>query len=123
MKVKVVQDWIEDPDAKTGWVGCGWFFADSGKEVPDTLVQYIHATDEDKHYHPIEGEVEVGLTLRELKAILDRAVERAGDTDPAVEVWVEHQMRRIVHVSQFDVVPDVLLRLGDIELDFTPTNK
>jgi hypothetical protein len=123
MKVKVVQEWVEDPEDKTGWIGRGWCYADSGDDVPDRLTQFITVTDEDKHCHPIEGELEVGLMLSELKALIDRAVERAGDTDPAVEVWIDHQMRRIVLVNQFGVVPDVLLFLGDVELDFTPTDK
>lgn len=39
--------------------------------------------------------------------------------DPDVEAWLGSTMYRIEDVSQFSVVPDVVLTLGEKELEFS----
>jgi hypothetical protein len=64
------------------------------------------------------------MKLSELRRVLDRAAEKAGDVDDEVEVWInEYQMCRIVRVGQFSVVPTVTLSLGEIVMDLTPPTR
>lgn len=54
------------------------------------------------------------MKLKELKAVIDKAVERAGDCDPDVEVWVgDKRAYRIGRIGQFGVIPDVTIHVGE----------
>ena len=59
IKVKVVQEWCEDGDSKTGWAGNDWKHLD-GTDIPiDANVIYDDPEDDDcqsdKFGHPIMG--------------------------------------------------------------------
>lgn len=51
------------------------------------------------------------MQLKELKEIIDKAVENAGHTDPKVEVWFGDVCYDIDKISQFQIVPDVIIKL------------
>lgn len=54
------------------------------------------------------------MTLAELKSCIDQAVKKAGKTAKTanVEVWYGDEMLEITEVSQFGVVPDVMLTVA-----------
>lgn len=52
------------------------------------------------------------MKLKALKKTIDIMVERAGNCDPDVEVWYKEKMYCIKRISQFAVVPDVMIVLG-----------
>ncbi len=54
------------------------------------------------------------LKLKQLKEIIDKAVEYAGDCDPDVEVWVgDKKAYRIGSIGQFGVIPDLTIHVGE----------
>ena len=52
------------------------------------------------------------MQLKELKQIVDTAVEYAGETDPGVEVWMNDRMYHIEEVSQFSVLPTLVITIS-----------
>lgn len=54
------------------------------------------------------------MKLKLLKEVIDKAVDYAGDCDPDVEIWVgDKKAYRIESISQFGVVPDVTITVGE----------
>ena len=51
------------------------------------------------------------MKLKQLKVLIDTAVEAAGDLDPNVEVWHNGKQYYIEDVSQFSIIPDVTLSI------------
>lgn len=58
------------------------------------------------------------MTLKELKSVIDQAVERAGECDAKVEVWYKNKGYRIARVGQFGLIPDVTITIGEKIFDF-----
>ncbi len=52
------------------------------------------------------------MKLKELKRLVDTAVEYAGETDPGVEVWMDDRMYHIEEVSQFSVLPTLVITIS-----------
>ena len=64
------------------------------------------------------------MKLKELKKVIDKAVEYAGELDPCVEIWVgQKRAYTIGSVSQFGLVPDVLISVGEKIYDFRDDSK
>lgn len=60
------------------------------------------------------------MKLKELKDMIDKAVEYAGDCNPDVEIWVgEKKAYKIGRVGQFGVVPYVTIHVGEKIYDDT----
>lgn len=54
------------------------------------------------------------LKLKQLKEIIDKAVEYAGECDPDVEIWVgDKRGYYIGSIGQFGVIPDVTIHVGE----------
>lgn len=54
------------------------------------------------------------MKLKELKKVIDKAAEYAGDCDPDVEIWVGNKRAyKIGRIGQFGVVPDVTISVGE----------
>lgn len=54
------------------------------------------------------------MTLKDLKKVVDQAVENAGDTDPKVEIWIGSKKAYDVGtVSQCKLIPDVVITVGE----------
>jgi hypothetical protein len=51
------------------------------------------------------------MKLKMLKGMIDQAVERAGESDPDVEVCLGEKAYEIVQVGQFHIVPDVIITI------------
>jgi len=52
------------------------------------------------------------MKLKDLKQAIDKASEYAGDTDPNVEVWWGEDEYKIKGISQFGVIPDVMIEIN-----------
>lgn len=57
------------------------------------------------------------MKLKQLQKIINQCVDRAGDTDPDVEVWFKKKMYDIRSIDQFGVVPDVTITIGEMLMD------
>ena len=59
------------------------------------------------------------MKLKKLKEIIDQCVDRVGECDPDVEVWFKKSMYDIREISQFGIIPDVTIVIGEklLELD------
>ena len=53
------------------------------------------------------------MKLKELKKVIDKAVEYADGCDADVEVWLGKKGYRIRTIHQYGVVPDVIIELGE----------
>lgn len=54
------------------------------------------------------------MKLKELKECIDIAVERAGECDPDVEIWIgEKRAHKIGSIGQFGFIPDVVISVGE----------
>lgn len=54
------------------------------------------------------------MKLKQLKTVIDQAVDYAGDCDPDVEIWIgEKKAYKIGHISQFGVLPNVIISVGE----------
>lgn len=56
------------------------------------------------------------MKLKELKKIIDRAIEYAEDTDPNITILLETNTKEIEfeidNINQFRVIPDVCIHIG-----------
>jgi len=53
------------------------------------------------------------MKLKELKSIIDAAVEYAGNCDPNVEIWIgDKRAYEIGRIGQYGVEPDVTIHVG-----------
>lgn len=60
------------------------------------------------------------MTLKELKTIIDQAVDYAGDCDPDVEIWIgDKKAYNIGRIGQYGVVPNVIISVGEKVYDAT----
>ncbi len=59
------------------------------------------------------------MTLLELKWAVDQAVEIAGDAAnrAKVEVWCKKKMYRLRRVGQYQVMPNLILEVGEKVID------
>jgi len=54
------------------------------------------------------------MKLKELKSVIDQAVEYAGDCNPDVEIWIgDKKAYRIGRIGQFGVIPDLTISVGE----------
>lgn len=54
------------------------------------------------------------LKLKQLKDIIDKAVEYAGDFDPDVEIWIgDKKGYYIGSIGQFGFIPDLTIHVGE----------
>lgn len=60
------------------------------------------------------------MKLKKLKAVIDQAVDYARDCDPDVEIWIgDKKAYRIGRISQFGVLPNVIISVGEKLYDAT----
>lgn len=57
-KHKIIQQWQEHPQSKTGWMSLGWQYADNFQYV-EPQHDDIEITESDKFGNPIEGYVTI----------------------------------------------------------------
>lgn len=55
------------------------------------------------------------MKLRKLKSLIDGAVDRAGNTDPDVEIWLDEVEYFISRMGQFGFMPDVTINIEKVE--------
>jgi hypothetical protein len=93
------------------------FIADRNVKIEKEGVQAALGIDmKAKHSsHSFEN----GPTLKELKVLVDRAVDYAGNRaeHSDVEVWLGPKAYRIATVTQFGVIPTLSIELGDMCID------
>lgn len=49
------------------------------------------------------------MRLKKLKRLIDACIMNAGDTNPRVEVWLGNTEYKISKVTQYRIVPDVVI--------------
>ena len=55
------------------------------------------------------------MKLKEFADIINQAVERAGETEPDIEVYDEKERRfNIMRVGQFHLIPDVVITMREV---------
>lgn len=51
------------------------------------------------------------MKLADLKDAVDKAVKYAKKTDPDVEFWLDDEMLQMDRISQFEIVPTMVITL------------
>lgn len=59
----------------------------------------------------------IDMTIKELKSCVDQCAKKAGQAAATahVEIWLGDKMYSIKEISQFGVVPDMMITIADVK--------
>ena len=59
------------------------------------------------------------MNLKKFAAVINECVEKAGGSDPSIEIWLNDTEYAIESIGQYGVIPDVVIHLKELANDTT----